>query len=73
MLGANFIDCDEHCVVDSTRDVEKSAGDALHARDAVFVIFRFGRGVGGVLHLGPIRSCKPFVGRVSGACGHGVL
>ena len=73
MLGANFIDCDEHCVVDSTRDVEKSAGDALHARDAVFVIFRFGRGVGGVLHLGPISRSEPFVGRVLRARRYGVL
>ena len=73
LLGANFIECDEHCGVDGTRDVEESAGNALYARDAAFVKFWCGRGVGGVLHLGPIRGHEPFLGRVLGARGHGVL
>ena len=45
----------------------------MHARDAAFVKFRCGRGVGRVLHLGPIRRREPFVGRVLGVCGHGAL
>ena len=73
MLGANFIECDKHCGFDSERYLEKSVGDALHARDAAFVKFRCGHGVGRVLHLGFIRRRNPFVGRVFGARGHGVL
>ena len=73
MFGANFIECDKHCGVDDAIDVEESAGDALHAHDAAFIKFWCGRGVGGVLHLGPIRRRKPFVGRVMGACRHRVL
>ena len=71
-LGADFIECDKHCGVDGARDLEKSSGSALHLRDAAFVKFRCGRGVRRVLHLGPIRRPKPFVGRVLGACGYGV-
>ena len=66
LIGANFIECDKHCGVDGARDVEKSAGNALHVCDAAFVKFRCGRGVGRVLHLGPIRRHEPFVGRVLG-------
>ena len=73
LLGANFIECDEHCGVDGARDVEESDGDALHARDAAFIDFWCGRGVGGVLHRGPIRRREPFVGRVLGARGNGML
>ena len=73
LLGANFIECDKHCGVDGARDVEKSARDALCARDAAFVKFRCGCGVGRVLHLFTIRRRKPFVGRVLGVRGHGVL
>ena len=73
LLGADFIGWDKHCGVDGARDVDKSAGDAFHARDAAFVEFRCGRGVGRVLYIGPIRRRKPFVGRVLGARGHGVL
>ena len=73
MLGTNFIECDEHCGVDGARYVDKSAGDAFHARDAAFFKFRCGRGVGRVLRLGLIHRRKPFVGIVLRACGHGVL
>ena len=37
MLGADFVECDKHFGVDGARDVENGAGDALHARDAVFI------------------------------------
>ena len=73
LLGANFIEYDEHCGVDGARDVEISAGNTLHTHDAAFVKFRCGCGVGRVLHLGPICRREPFVGRVLGARGHGVL
>ena len=73
LLVINFIDCDKNCGVDDTRDAEEGAGDALHARDAAFIKFWWGFGVGGVLHLGPIRGREPFVGRVLGAWGCGVL
>ena len=73
LLGTDFIECDEHCGVDGERYVEKSVGDDLHARDAAFVKFRCGRGVRRVLHLGSIRMFKPFVGRVLGLRGNGVL
>ena len=73
MLGADFVECDKHCGVDGARDVAKSAGNALHAHDAAFVKFRCGCGVGRVLHLGSIRMINPFVGRLLGARGHGVL
>ena len=46
MLGANFVECDKHGGVDSARDVEKGAGDDLHAHDAAFIKFRCGRRVG---------------------------
>ena len=73
LLGANFIEWDKHCGVNGARDVEKSAGDALQVRDAAFVNFRCGRSFGRVLYLGPICRRAPFVGRVLGARGHGVL
>ena len=38
LLGANFIECKEHCGVDGVRDLEKSDGDALHARDSVEIL-----------------------------------
>ena len=73
MLGANFIEGNKHCGVDGARDVEESAGNYLHARDAAFFKFWCRRGVGILLHLDPIRRRKPFVGRVLVAHGHGVL
>ena len=73
MLGADFVECNNHCGVNGTRDVDKSAGNNLHACDAAFVKFRCGRGVGRVLHLGLIRRRESFVGRVLGERGHGVL
>ena len=73
LLGADFVERNEHGGVDGARDVEKGSGDALHARDAVFLKFRCGRGVGRILHLGPIRRCEPFVGRVLMARVYGVL
>ena len=73
LLGANFIECDKTCGVDGARDVGESAGNDLYARDDMFVKFRCGRGVGRVFHLGLIRRCGPFVGRVLGERGHGVL
>ena len=73
LIGADFIECGEHCGVNSARDVEKSAVNALHARDVVFIKFRYGRGVGRVLQLGTIRRREPFVGRVLGERGNGVL
>ena len=73
LLGANFVEPDEHGGVDGERDVEKSSGNALHAHDAAFLKFMYGRGVGRVLYLGPIRRCDPFAGRVLRARGYGVL
>ena len=73
MISADLIECDDHCGVDGARYVDKSAGYALHARDAAFVKFRCGCGVGRVLHLGPISRRGKFVGRVLGVRGHGVL
>ena len=73
LLGANLIECDNHCGVDGARDVEESLGDDLHARDSVFIKFWCGCGVGRVFYLGPIRMREPFLGRVMEARGHGVL
>ena len=73
MLGANFIECNEHCGVDGVRGVEESARDALHVFDAVFIKFWCDRGVGRLFRLGPIRRREPFVGRVLGERGLGVL
>ena len=39
----------------------------------MFIKFRCGRGVGRVLHFGPIRRREPFVGRLLGERGHEVL
>ena len=73
MLGANFVERDNHCGIDSACNVEEGAGNTLHTCDAVFIKFWCGCGVWGVLHLSPIRGCETFVGRVLGAWGHGVL
>ena len=73
LIGANFVERDKHCGVDGTRYLEEGAGDTLHACDAKFIKFWCSCGVGGVLQLGPIRGCEPFVGRALGAWGHGVL
>ena len=73
LIVADFVECDKHGGVDGARDVEKGAGDALRARDAAFIKFRFGRGVGRLLYLGPIRRREPFVGRVLRVHGYGVL
>ena len=73
MLSANFIERDKHGGVDGKRDAEKGASDALHAHDVAFLKFRYGRGVRRLLHLGPIRRCDPFVGRVLRARVYGVL
>ena len=40
LLGANFVQRNEHGGFDGARDVEKVSGDALHARDAAFLKFR---------------------------------
>ena len=45
-------------------DRDKGSGNALHMRNAMFIKFRCGRGVGRVLHRGPIHRQNPFVGRV---------
>ena len=45
----------------------------MHARDAAFVKFRWGHGIRRLFHLGPINRRKPFVGRLLGEHGHGVL
>ena len=68
-----FVLRDEHFGVDGARDVEEGASDTLHTYYAVFIKFLCGCGVGGVLHLGLIRRRDPFVGRVLGEWGHGVL
>ena len=73
MLGANFVECNKHGGVDGARDVEEGAGDALYARDAAFIKFRCGCGVGRLLYLGPICRREPLVGRVLRARGYGVL
>ena len=73
LLGANLVECDNHGGVDGTRDVEKGSVDDLHAHDAAFIKFRCGRGVGRVLQLSPVCRHEPFVGRVLGARGYGVL
>ena len=73
MSGANFVEYNKYCGDDSARDVEQSSGDTLHECDVAFIKFWGGCGVGGVLHLGPIRGRKTFVGRVFGLWGHGVL
>ena len=73
LLSANFIECDENCGIEGARYVEESAGDALHARDATFIKFWCNCVVGGLLHLAPILGHKPFVERLLGARGHGVL
>ena len=73
LLGADLVEGDEHGGVDGARYVEKGAGDAFYARDAAFIKFRCGRGVGRLLHLGPMCRREPFVGRVLRAHGYGVL
>ena len=73
LLGANFIECKEHCGVDGARDVKASASNDLHVRGAAFIKFWCSCGVGRVLHLGPIRGRETFLGRVLGAREHGVL
>ena len=55
LLGADFVERDKHGGVDGARDAEKGACDALRARDAAFLKFRCGCGVGRVFHPGPIR------------------
>ena len=71
--GANFVERDDYCGIDSARDVEEGAGDTLHACDAAFINFWCGCGVGRLFHLGPIRGREPCVGGVLGAWGYGVL
>ena len=73
MYGANFVERNKHVGVYSARDVEKGTSDDVHARDAAFLEFRCGCGVGRVLHFGPIRRCEPFWDRVLRARGYGVL
>ena len=73
LLGADFVEHDEHGWVDGGRDVEKGTGDDLHSRDTAFLKFRCIRGVRRVLHLGPICRWEPFLGRVLRARGYGVL
>ena len=73
MLGADFVERNNHGGFNGARDVEKVVGNALHAHDDAFINFRCSRGVGRVLQLGPIRRCKTFVRRVLRTCGYGVL
>ena len=73
MIGANFVERDNHCGVNGACDVEEGAVNNLPGRDAAFIKFWCGCDVWGVLHLGPIRWREPFVWRVLGAWGHGVL
>ena len=53
LLGANFVECDNHGGIISALDVEERAGYALHGRDAAFYKFWCGCGVRRVLHLAP--------------------
>ena len=55
LLGAYIFERDKNCGVDGARDVEEGPVNNLHACDAAFVKFWYGRGVWGVLHLGPVR------------------
>ena len=73
LLGADFIEFDEHGGVDGARDVGKGSLNALHTCDAVFIVFMCGHGIGRILHLGPIHRREPFVGRVFKARGYAVL
>ena len=59
----HFVESDEHGGVNGAIYVEKGSGDVLHPRDAAFIKFRCGCGIGGVLHLGPIPRCESFVGK----------
>ena len=72
-LGANSVEHYKHGGVNSARDVEKGAINALYAHDVAFLKFWCGSGVGRVLHLIPIHRCEPFVGRVLKARAYGVL
>ena len=73
LLRVDFVERDEHGGIDGVWDVGEGDGDALYARDAVSVKFWCGCGVGRLLNFGTILKCKPFVGRILGAFGDGVL
>ena len=73
LIGAYFVESDKHCGVDCKHDVEEGSGDTLHTCDASFIEFWCGCGIWGVFYLGTIRWREPFVRRVLGAWGHGVL
>ena len=73
MLGADFVECNEHGGVNSAIDVEKGAGYAVYVRDAVFINCRCGHRVGRVLHLESIHRREPFFGRVLRAHWYRVL
>ena len=73
LLRADFVDRDKHGGIDGVCYIQERSGDALHVHDAAFFKFRCGCGVGGVLDFGTIRRCEPFVGRILGAFGDGVL
>ena len=53
-LRADFVDRNKHGGIDGVRDVDEGAGDALHARDAVFFKIWCGCSVGRVLDFGTI-------------------
>ena len=73
LFGANFFERDKHCGVDGAQDVEEGDGNTLHRCDVAFIKFWCGCGVGGVLHLGPIRGRELCVRRVLGVWRLGVL
>ena len=73
LLVADFVELDKHGGVNGERDVEKGAGNALHARDAAFLKFRYVRGVGRALQLGPISRCDQFVGKLLRVRGYRLL
>ena len=73
MLGAYFVERNKHHGVDGARDVGEGAGNTLHMCDAAFIKFWCCFGVWVVLYLGPLCWREPFVGRVLGEMGHGVL
>ena len=56
LFGTNFVERDDHCRVDGAQDVEEGASNNLHVCDAAFIKFWCSCGVGGVLHLSPIRG-----------------
>ena len=73
LLGAYFVERDNHCGVNCARDLEEGSSDTMHACDTAFIKFWCGCRFWGVSYLGSVRWRKPFVGIVLGEWGHGVL